>query len=111
MDFDFGKAIGDLTKSLGRHGPDPLLAFALFVALLLGLQLEYNPWVLLGGLVILWGGYHLRRTATERHKERIAEQEIIRIEATKGRAIKERYRQRISRPTGPLPKPTRDRRQ
>lgn len=86
----FNKALA----ALSRHGPDPVLALVLFVAFLWALKSGLDPLYSLIGLALVWFGYHVRRVAAERHLERMAEQEIYRIEKSQGAEIKRAYRSR-----------------
>lgn len=83
---------GGALKELGRHGPDALLAFLLFLAFLWALKVGINPiWAIIG-LVVVWSCYHIRRVASERHTERQARIDVDNLENTRGADVKRHYR-------------------
>lgn len=84
----FNKALA----ALSRHGPDPLLAFVLFMAFLWALSEKFDPLYSLIGLIVVWLGYHIRRVSGERHLERMARQEIERVEQNQGAEVKRAYK-------------------
>lgn len=89
----FGKAL----KALARQGTDALLAFALFVAFLFSPKVGVDPGYALLALALIWAVYHMRCVASERHKERIAEIGVDKLEKTRGEQIRSKQRSRLGR--------------
>ena len=80
-----------VAKELAKFGPAGLLNFAMFALVFAGMAAGLPPGPLVAAAAILSGGYHLRETENERHRERTAEQEANRVQR-EGEAMKGRYR-------------------
>jgi hypothetical protein len=90
----FSKAL----SALAKYGPDPVLAFVLFVAFLWALTYGHaDPVAALLGLVIIWAGYLMRSVASERHKEHMAALEVEKLQKTRGAPILADQKKRLSK--------------
>lgn len=84
-------------KSLARHGADALLAFCLFAGFLFAPRFKVDQSMALVALALVWAVYHVRCVASERHKERMAEIAVDKLEKTRGRDVRSRQRVRLGR--------------
>lgn len=85
-----------LAKHLGPHGPDALLIVTIFVGSGALLRSGLDPWIVIPFALILVSIYAWRQTQTERHRERIAEIDVKKME-TDIKILREQYKLKASK--------------
>lgn len=69
-----------IVKYLGPHGPDALLAFVIFAGVFGATTYGFDPYLASFFGVAIYGLYSQRRSAAERHAERMAQTELAKTE-------------------------------
>lgn len=86
----------DMLRYLKGH-PDAIVTVILSGAGFGALGAGAAPWPVVAALGVLCGFYHLRRSATERHQEALAQAKVDGALAA-GEAVKTRHRKRLDAP-------------